>query len=210
MPHPVTDHKRSRMERLLRAACVMEATARKPGNVHPGHSFPDLDYRNFIDSAAAVAPILAKTVELGVGQAIRDAVAATRERVGSNANLGIILLLAPLAAVPRATPLVDGIGSVLANLTVRDAELVYEAIRLGHPGGMGKVPEQDIRTIPTETLLEVMQRAAERDLIARQYATDFSLVLGTGLPYLRQYRENFEQFWEAAIIGLQLDRKSVV
>jgi triphosphoribosyl-dephospho-CoA synthase len=202
--HPVIDDTPARLERLLQTACILEATARKPGNVHPGHSFPDLKYQDFIDSAHAVAPILAKTVELGVGQAIRDAVAATCECVGSNANLGIILLLVPLAAVPPPTPLIDGIGAVLADLTVRDAELAYDAIRLAHPGGMGEVPDQDIRSTPTQSLLDVMRLAADRDLIARQYATNYSLVLGTGLPYLAQFREDFEQSWESAIVGLQL------
>ena len=182
----------------------MEATARKPGNVHPLCSFPDLTYRDFVESAEAVAPILSRTAEIGVGQAVRDAVAATQELVGRNTNLGIVLLLAPLAAVPSAVRLSDGIEAVLAGLTLQDADLVYEAIRLAHPGGMGQVADQDISAPPTQSLVEVMRLAADRDLIARQYVENFSIVLGIGLPYLARTTD-FELHWEPAIIGLQLE-----
>jgi triphosphoribosyl-dephospho-CoA synthase len=195
---------RQLLEDQIRAACLLEATARKPGNVHPGHSFSDLTYKDFVDSAETAASILACTPKLGVGRAILNAVTATHARVGRNTNLGIVLLLAPLAAVPSGVRLADGIADVLARLTREDAALVYEAIRLVSPGGMGRVDYEDISRPPTQTLLEVMRLAADRDLIARQYADDFSFVLGFGLSYLNAVAE-FEQHWEAAIIGLQLE-----
>lgn len=189
---------------MIRAACVLEATARKLGNVHPQASFNDLTYEDFVFSADAIAPILARAKVLGVGRAIFDAARATNERVGRNTNLGIILLLAPLAAVPDDVPLTDGIGAVLAGLTVDDAELAYRAIRLSRPGGMGHVEAQDISERPTGTLLEVMRLAADRDLIARHYAENFAIVLQFGVPYLARVA-NFKQQWEPAIVGLQLE-----
>jgi len=200
----MTSPSRQLLEDQIRAACVLEATARKPGNVHPLRAFVDLTYQDFVDSADAAAPILAQTPEIGVGRAILDAVTATQARIGRNTNLGVILLLAPLAAVPSGVRLTDGIAGVLAGLTRLDAELAYEAIRLAHPGGMGRVDDQDVGTSPTLTLLEVMRLAADRDLIAQQYATDFAIVLDFGLPYLNAVAD-FEQQWEAAIIGLQLE-----
>src|SRR5262249_52030356 len=145
-----------------------------------------LTYQDFVVSANASAPILARTSGLGVGRAILEAVAATKAVTHSNTNLGIILLLAPLAAVPRQTRLADGIGNVLEGLTLEDAQLTYQAIRLAQPGGMGQVDDQDISRPPTTTLREAMCLAAERDLIARQYADNFSLVLEFGLPCLKQ------------------------
>src|SRR5205823_6491464 len=163
----------------------------------------DLTYRDFVVSAEAIAPILARTAELGVGTAILGAVVATQKRVGRNTNLGVVLLLAPLAAVPRGVRLTDGIRDVLKGLSQDDAELAYRAIRLAHPGGMGQVEEQDIAGPPTMTLLEVMRLASDRDLVARQYAENFSLVLDFGMPYLSQV-EDFKRHWEPAIVGLQL------
>ncbi|MBS0265391.1 MAG: triphosphoribosyl-dephospho-CoA synthase [Planctomycetes bacterium] len=188
----------------IRRACILEATARKPGNVHPEAAFADLTWHDFVLSAEAVAPVLARTRELGVGRATRDAVLATRQRVSTNTNLGIILLIAPLAAVPTSLRLVDGIGAVLAGLSLSDTEMVYEAIRLAQPGGLGKVPDQDIQDRPTQGLVNVMKLAAERDLIARQYVENFSLVLNFAVPYLASVPD-FATRWEPALIGLQLE-----
>lgn len=187
----------------LFAACWLEATARKPGNVHPEAAFPDLKYDDFVLSAKAAAPVLAQSRELGVGRAIFEAVSATRRAIASNSNLGMILLLAPLAAVPPEKSLSAGIGDVLEALTVDDAAWAYRAIRLAQAGGMGEVAEQDVASEPTFTLREAMALAADRDLIAAQYVSNFSLVLGEGISELGQ-DGSFQQDFETAIIRLQL------
>lgn len=188
----------------IQTACVLEASARKLGNVHPLASFPDLCYADFVVAAEAVAPVLARSRETGVGRAVLDAVEATRSRTGKNVNLGIILLIAPLAAVPSDVPLRDGIRDVLTRLTNDDARLVYQAIRLAQPGGLGRVDREDVSGEPTGTLLDVMQLAADRDLVAAQYVTDYSIVLDDAMPFLGQFTTNFASRWDSIIIGLQL------
>jgi triphosphoribosyl-dephospho-CoA synthase len=162
----------------IELACLMEATARKPGNVHPAARFDDLCYDDFVRAAASLGPCLERSRRQGLhlGETVLRAVEATRFITESNANLGIILLLAPLTTVPEGTPLHEGVRDVLRSTTVRDAELVYEAIRLARPGGLGEVKDQDVSTQPTATLRDVMAMAADRDTIARQYVTDFELV----------------------------------
>jgi triphosphoribosyl-dephospho-CoA synthase len=189
----------------IQTACVLEASARKLGNVHPLASFPDLCYADFVVAAEAVAPVLARSREIGVGRAVLDAVEATRVLTGKNVNLGIILLLAPLAAVPPDVPLWEGIREVLARLTNNDARLVYQAIRLAQPGGLGRVDREDVSGEPTGTLFDVMQLAADRDLIAAQYANGFTAVLKDGIESLRMFASEFPQRWEEAIIRLQLE-----
>src|SRR5439155_24804497 len=66
-----------------------------------------------------------------------------------------------------------GVVRVLAGTAVADARRVFEAIRQALPGGLGRVPEQDVGGEPTLPLVEVMRLAVGRDRIARQYATDF-------------------------------------
>src|SRR5690606_18642089 len=88
-----------RLAMQIRRACHWEATARKPGNVHPGASFADLTYEDFLRSADVVAPILARAGAMGVGVSILRSVEATLRVTPSNSNLGIVLLIAPLAAV---------------------------------------------------------------------------------------------------------------
>ena len=82
----------------IRLACLLEAAARKPGNVHPQASFSDLCYADFVQSARVIAPIVAQAAQWGVGRTIQKAVEATKHSVGKNTNLGIVLLLTPLAA----------------------------------------------------------------------------------------------------------------
>ena len=169
----------------IELACLLEATARKVGNVHPAAAFRDLDYADFADAARAVAEPLARATETGLGRAVLCAIQATRAaRVRSNANLGIVLLLAPLSAVPVGVPLNEGVREVLARTTVEDAELVYEAIRLAKPGGLGKAESQDVNAPPTMTLLAAMVLAADRDRIAEQYATNFTFILAVAEDWL--------------------------
>jgi triphosphoribosyl-dephospho-CoA synthase len=115
-----------------------------------------------------------------VGTVVLEAIRATSAVISTNANLGTVLLLAPLAAIPRATPLGEGIGSVLGRLEPADARDVYEAIRIAKPGGMSRVAEADVNDAaapPPASLVEAMRLAADRDLVARQFVNGFQQVL---------------------------------
>jgi triphosphoribosyl-dephospho-CoA synthase len=74
---------------------------------------------------------------------------------------------------------------VLQGLDVEDARLAYEAIRLANPGGLGQAPEQDVAREPTQSLLDVMKLAADRDLVARQYANGYREVFDDGVAAFR-------------------------
>ena len=134
---------------------------------------------------------------------VSEAVAATRGLIGTNANLGMILLLAPLASAPAGEDLRRGVVRVLEGTTVDDARLAYRAIRMATPGGLGSVDEQDVSEEPTITLVEAMRLAADRDMIARQYANGFREVFGVALPALRDAIGRGEAI-ETAIVEAQL------
>ncbi|HET6424781.1 MAG TPA: triphosphoribosyl-dephospho-CoA synthase [Planctomycetaceae bacterium] len=159
----------------IELACLMEATARKPGNVHPGASFVDLCYDDFVQAAASIAPVIAEATPLTIGRTVLSAIEATQQHARSNINLGIVLLMTPLAALSPGEP-VSALHTILEGTTWRDAADVYRAIRLAMPGGIGKVDDQDVAEEPTQTLREVMRLAADRDLIAAQYANGFAEV----------------------------------
>src|SRR3954464_731850 len=80
-------------------ACVLEATARKPGNVHRFADFDDLTHLDFLLSATAIAPVMDEAPRRRAGETVLEAVQATRRVTATNTNLGIVLLLAPLASV---------------------------------------------------------------------------------------------------------------
>jgi triphosphoribosyl-dephospho-CoA synthase len=170
-------------------ACLLEASAPKPGNVSPYASFRDATYEDFLASAAAIGPALAAAGERPLGATIRAAVEATARWAPSNTNLGLVLLLAPLArAALRAgrDSLRAMLAATLADTTVADAGDAYVAIRFAAPGGLGRANAQDVADAPTVTLREAMALARDRDAIAREYATNFESTFEIGAPALRR------------------------
>ena len=168
-------------------ACLLEVSAPKPGNVSPDRHFHDTRYEDFLASAVAIGPALMDAGRQPLGAIVRRAVEDTRRWSRSNTNLGIVLLLAPLAKaalLPGGT-LRQRLTRVLADTTVFDAEEVYAAIRRAHPGGLGEAAAEDVSNPPSVSLREAMGLAAERDAIAREYVTEFALTFDVGVPALR-------------------------
>jgi triphosphoribosyl-dephospho-CoA synthase len=185
-------------------ACLLEASAPKPGNVSPGRHFPDARYEDFLASAAAIGGPLSGAGTRPLGATIRLAVESTARWTRSNTNLGVILLLAPLAkaavgAVGVGTPLRDALRRVLDTTSVDDAREVYAAIRQASPGGLGQAAAQDVKNEPTVSLLEAMRLAEARDGIAREYTTAFTATFGTGAPALERARHD-GLGWEDAVV----------
>lgn len=164
-------------------ACLLEVSAPKPGNISPERHFHDTRYEDFLASAVAIGPALAGAGEHPLGITIRRAVEATLHWTRSNTNLGIVLLLAPLAraALRKESSLRERLHRVLAETTVTDAGEVYAAIRRARPGGLGEAETEDVAGAPTVSLREAMALAAERDAIAREYVTDFALTFEIGV-----------------------------
>jgi triphosphoribosyl-dephospho-CoA synthase len=179
----------ARVAAAAQLACLLEARAPKPGNVSPAASFRDATYEDFLASAVAIGPALAAAGRHPLGVTIRTAVEATAGWVPSNTNLGLVLLLAPLARAalrPGDAPLRARLQATLAETTMADARETYAAIRLAHPGGLGRASDQDVGSEPTVTLREAMALAATRDAIAREYATDYQITFETGAPALER------------------------
>ena len=166
-------------------ACVLEASAEKPGNITPRHDFADTSYEDMLRSAIALGPELGRAAERGVGETVLASVRATQRVAGANTNLGIALLLAPLArAALLGGPLRERAEEVLAALTLDDAHAAYAAIRLAGAGGLDEPVEHDVRAAPTIGLRDAMAAAAERDSVAAEYATGYAVTFELGLPAL--------------------------
>jgi triphosphoribosyl-dephospho-CoA synthase len=192
-PHDVILH--------AQTACLWEVTARKIGNVHRYADFEGTTYLDFALSAAAIADPLSRALHgWPFGLVLKDAVTATREATGQNTNLGILLLLLPLLycdsnhyAIPR----------FLTKLDFSATKDIYDAICLASPGGLGDAPEGDVKDEPTITILEAMKLAADRDLVARQYANGFADVFDFGVPAFLDAYAKFGHI-EPAVIECQL------
>jgi triphosphoribosyl-dephospho-CoA synthase len=222
-------------------ACLLEASAPKPGNVSPGRHFADTRYEDFLASAAAIGGPLLGVGTRSIGATIRLAIEATSRWTGSNTNLGILLLLVPLAGAASTIRSAEGlrlpdrddpargeaqpagpggdavaggleasapiaaselrcaVRQLLEATTIEDARDVYAAIRTASPGGLGQVDAEDVRTEPTVTLLEAMRMAADRDGIAREYATGFETTFSMGAPAIVTARRDGLS-WDDAIV----------
>jgi len=181
-----------RVRAAFLTACRLDVDTSKPGNVSVDSEGHGMSAAQFLASADAAADaLLARGAP--VGQRLLDAVTRTRAAVGCNTNLGILLLVAPLAAALEQTarPLSAhawqaATERVLARLDINDARLAYRAIALANPGGLGDAPEQSVHDAPTVGLRDAMALAAARDSIARQYAEGFRDIFETGLGALRE------------------------
>jgi triphosphoribosyl-dephospho-CoA synthase len=171
-------------------ACLLEVSADKPGNVTRKEDFNDTSFQDFIISAAAIGPAFRSAASVSVGETILSAIRATRAFVGSNTNLGIVLLLAPLAKAAGSDSshnLQAAVKPVLRGLTVEDARKAYEAINLANPAGMGTSERHDLSEVKVEiTLLQAMEEARDRDSLAGEYVSDYNITFGIGLPALRR------------------------
>ena len=119
---------------------------------------------------------------------------------GGNVILGHILILAPLSSAAsiciklKKHSLIDFeliLNKIIEDTTVNDTLHLYEAIKLSNPGGLGQIDKYDINDpsvfdeiIRDEIKLkEIFKKSLDYDLISREYATGFKIVLKEGLPY---------------------------
>jgi triphosphoribosyl-dephospho-CoA synthase len=182
-------------------ACVIEVSAPKPGNVSPERHFHDTRYEDFLASAVAIGPAIAAAGERPLGATIRTAVDATSRWTRTNTNLGIVLLLAPLAraAAREGGSLRYRLRAVLDETTVADAADTYTAIRRARPGGLGAASAEDVSAAPTVTLRDAMALAAGRDSVAREYTDGFALTFEVGAPALSKARARGLVWTEATV-----------
>ena len=181
-----SDRSRWSLGQLAALACTWEVCAAKPGNVHRGADFDDVTVGDFLTSGLAITPWIQSAGETSLGAAVLGCVESTRDAVGTNTNLGMVLLLVPLAKAANRSldSLEDGVRSVLDSLTPEDSRDVYQAINLAQPGGLGRRDSMDIRAEAPEDLLAAMRHASERDRVAKQYVSGFEDVLRVVAPNL--------------------------
>jgi triphosphoribosyl-dephospho-CoA synthase len=186
-------------------ACLAEIDALKPGNVHRFADGHRMFASQFLESARVSSGPLTDP-GLSTGLRILEAVRVTREAVGTNTNLGIVLLCAPLARaveIDSSNPRV-AVAEVVRSMDVADTEAVFQAIVLAEPGGLGSSDTHDVREKPKVPLVEAMREAAGRDMIARQYVTEFEDVFQTGVGTLAAALDRGESgMWPAVLAYLQ-------
>jgi triphosphoribosyl-dephospho-CoA synthase len=204
-----------RISLVAELACAMEMLAPKPGNVSPGKPFRYLNEMTFIASAAGMAEAFADP-GLSVGELAARAARTAKKLTDRNANLGIILLLAPLVRAASDVLTENGGGAqgdgisgrelrgalslVLAGLDERDSSAIYAAIRGASPEGLDRSEKYDVNDFDDEggiksapPILEAMRFASHRDSIAKEYVTDYGITFGLAAPKLTELWEEGRQ-----------------
>ena len=175
---------------------IAEVNALKPGNVSLYSEAHGMTVADFVKSAELTSPILCDTA-LSVGERVLECVRVTMSEVGCNTNLGMLLLFAPLlrAAELGVSSLQSNLSIVLHELDTKDTVCIFEAIRLAHPGGLGESEKYDVNKDLEDdiSLYMAMMEAKDKDLIAKQYVTDFSDIFSSGLVHI----EDFSVRWNS-------------
>ena len=185
-------------------ACLLEVAAPKPGNVHRGADFEDTTFHDFLISAVMLGQTIDQQESDSLGRAIYTAVEVTQQATETNTNLGMVLLILPLAMAYRRRNQVDAktITAILNDMDREDAKQVYRAIRLAKPGGLGQAQAGDV-TRPADDgeleLMTAMKMAAHRDWIAKQYAESFADVFQQVVPRLLEGKNWFGNLTEAIV-----------
>ncbi len=147
------------------------------------------------------------SIELGVF--FKEAVIEMMKwQTGGNVILGHILILAPLSSAAsiciklKKRRLIDFEGilnKIIEDTTVNDTLYLYEAIKLSNPGGLGQIEKYDVNDPSAYdeiirdgiNLKDIFKKSQDYDLISREYASGFNIVLKEGLPYfLDSFKEH--------------------
>ena len=181
---------------LATLACLIEISTPKPGNVHRGADFEDMTFLDMATAAVAIQHAFDAAANNSLGGIVKDAVEATQRAVAKNTNLGTVLLFAPIvkafANLDVAKAKVDyeslerQVKAVLAATATCDATLVYDAIRMANPGGLGSVNQADVAAPVAVDLLAAMRFAMDRDLVARQFVNGLETVFHFVVPHIQR------------------------
>lgn len=143
---------------IAQIASVLEVSGYpKPGNVHRTRDFHDMVFEDFLISGIVIGDSIEKVAnsailnnlsKIEVGKYILEGVKETNKWIANNTNLGIIMLLTPIAASAAISDdfktLRENIYRIIKATTVNDAINLYEAINIADAGGMGNQDKFDV------------------------------------------------------------------
>ena len=163
----------------------------KPGNVHRGADFEDVTLGDFLSSGIALSSAIdAQPTTGGTGSMILSAVERTNLVCKTNTNLGIVLLVCPLAKlVQRGEPITPQfIAAEIETLTGAESRAVYQAIAKAKAGGLATADKHDVNDADgaPDKLIDAMEQARERDMVAKQFCSGYTDVIEFVLPAIEE------------------------
>lgn len=172
----------------------------KPGNVHRTRDYTDMEFEDFIISGIVIGDTIRRaTTDVDannpqLGKYILEAVSETDRWIKNNTNLGIVMMITPIAVAAAISETFDDIREniklVMANTSVDDACDLYDAINIADAGGMGDQDEYDVSSDNAkkelrdngQTMYDVLKISAPWDMLAREMTSDMPAVFEIGYP----------------------------
>ncbi len=184
--------------------CQLEVTAPKPGNVHRGADFEDVNLGDFLSSGIALGSAIdAQPVNGGTGTMILSAIERTNLVTKTNTNLGIVLLICPMAKLVQRAERISpkAIAAEIEAIVGSESEAVYQAINKANAGGLAAVDEHDVNDVGSapERIIDAMKMSCERDMVAKQYCCGFTDVIEFVLPAIEEGVQRFGKIYPGIV-----------
>ena len=202
--------------KIAQIASVLEVSGHpKPGNVHRTQDFEDMVYEDFLVSGIVIGNTMKKAAERGLkyrnkskpteiklGELIKEAVIETNKWVENNTNLGIIMLLTPIAvaagSVNQFSDLMNKTKEIMLATTPKDAVNLYDAINIADAGGMGEREDLDVGSEKAKeelvekeiNMFQVLDISASWDALAYELTHNYPVSFEVGYPVYKNLRKS--------------------
>ena len=180
------------LKKQIKFVCDKEMESLKPGNVHKYSEGHNMNVKDFFKSSSIISRCLTKN-NLDLGKKILNSVNEIKKKVKKNTNLGIILMLSPIVTVVlkegiiSKEKLLKKIRSLIKKQNVKNSVLIFKAIAITAPGGLGSSKKYDVNELPKTNLYKAMKFSRKRDLIAKQYYDGFKDIFNIGVPAYKKF-----------------------
>lgn len=193
-------------------ASVLEVSGHpKPGNVHRTQDFPDMAFEDFLISGVVIGDNIRRAAhrgsryhdsmhKIGLGELTKDSVVETDRWIENNTNLGIVMLLTPLAAAAGMSDDMDSVRDnvdlIMRATTPQDAVNLYQAINIADAGGMGEQSELDVASAESiqelldneVNMFQVLEMSAGWDRLSYELTQGMPVTFETGFPVFRELK----------------------
>jgi len=203
--------------KIAQISSVLEVSGYpKPGNVHRTRDFHDMVFEDFLISGIVIGDTIKEAASHGtkinnsisfkksnIGKYILAGVKETDKWVANNTNLGIIMLLTPIAMSAAISSNIDelreNIHRIIAYSSAIDAVALYEAIGIADAGGMG---DQDEYSVTNEeaikeliennlNIFHVLDISSSWDSLAMELTTKMPVTFDIGYPTFSKLKKEY-------------------
>lgn len=189
------------LKKLYLNSCLEEIKAQKPGNVSSKSNIPGLQKNKFF-RAAKISSEPLTNINLSIGESIYNACKRCMNELGSNYNLGIILLCAPiirasLKEFESKKEFLLGLKNIILNIDKKETEYIVKAIKICNPAGINKYNSKGNimkKNLTNFTFYDLAVMSQDFDRISGCYASNYKEIFNEALPYFRYQRKKKKKF----------------